>query len=136
MIWTARTNISNGRCKPTDVRGATLLIAHTQRQHADLLRARSRPEDGAVADQLQSAATDAYRQLDLDHWISPTQEGTDAAAVFRRVGDSWMVSYQGREVHVRDIKGMAVLGLLGFSPRPVANSTFLTWSRKVHRFER
>lgn len=96
--------------------GATLLVAHTQRQHADLLHDRGGPEDGAAANDMLGAAHDAYRQLGLDHWDMPGQEGSSATAVFRRDGDVWMVAYQDRDVHVANIKGMAVLGQLLAQP--------------------
>ena len=93
--------------------GATLLVAHTERQHADLLRERGGSGDAAAADDKLAAANEAYRQLGLDHWMVSARDGD---AVFRRDGDVWVVGYQGREVHVRDVKGMTELGRLLAQP--------------------
>lgn len=95
--------------------GATLLIAHTQRQHAALLRERSGPEDVATADAMLAEANETYRQLGLEHWMSVEHARTQDA-VFRRDGEVWVVGYQGRERRVRNIKGMAVLARLLAEP--------------------
>ena len=95
--------------------GATLLIAHTQRQHAALLRERAGPGDVAAAEAMVSEADETYRQLGLDHWVSAERPRTEGAT-FRRDGDVWTVGYPGREVRVRDIKGMAVLARLLAEP--------------------
>ncbi|WP_219417411.1 ATP-binding protein [Pseudonocardia nigra] len=95
--------------------GATLLIAHTQRQHAALLQARAGPGDVAAAESMLAEADETYRQLGLAHWV-PAEHPQTVDAAFRRDGDVWTVGYQGRETRVRDIKGMAVLARLLAEP--------------------
>jgi len=95
--------------------GATLLIAHTQRQHATLLSERAGPGDDAAAQAMLTEANQAYRQLGLDHWISVERQPA-AGAVFCRDGEVWVVGYQGRQARIRDVKGMAVLARLLAEP--------------------
>lgn len=95
--------------------GATLLIAHTQRQHAALLRSRAAPGDLAAADAMLADADETYRQLGISHWASPTQAPGEEAA-YLQDGEMWVVRYQGREARVHDTKGMAVLARLLADP--------------------
>jgi hypothetical protein len=95
--------------------GATLLIAHTQRQHAMLLRERAGPGDDAAAEAMLTEAIGTYRQLGLDNWIAVEHPPAEDA-VFRRDGEVWVVGYQGRQVTIRDVKGMTVLARLLAEP--------------------
>lgn len=95
--------------------GATLVIAHTQRQHAALLRERAGAGDDAEAEAMLTEANETYRQLGLDHWMAVERPPAEDA-VFRRDGEVWIVGYQGRQVRIRDVKGMAVLARLLAEP--------------------
>ena len=95
--------------------GATLLIAHTQRQHAALLHDRASPGDAGAAEANLATADKTYRQVGLDHWVS-SERSVSADAVWCRDGDGWLVGYQGREARVRDSKGMVVLARLLAAP--------------------
>lgn len=99
--------------------GATLLIAHTQRQHAAMLRERGDPGDADEARTLAREADETYRQLGLQHWVTadaPHDEPGSGDAVFRRDDDVWLVDYEGTRARVRTTKGMAVLGRLLAEP--------------------
>jgi hypothetical protein len=96
--------------------GAALLVAHTQRQHAALLRERAGPGDVAMAGAMLAEANETYRQLGLNHWVLQVEGDNAKDAVFRGEGEVWVVGYQGREVRIRSIKGMAVLARLLAEP--------------------
>lgn len=95
--------------------GATLLIAHTRRQHAAVLRERAADGDEPAAQVMLAEADETYRQLGLEHWVTSSRPRAEAA-VFRRDGEVWAVGYQGLQVQVRDVKGMAVLAMLLGTP--------------------
>ena len=99
--------------------GATLLIAHTLRQHASLLRDRSGAGDIAEAGMMLSEANETYRQLGLAHWQAPST-GKPARQPehnsFRRDGETWALNYDGRAARIRDVKGMSVIATLLAEP--------------------
>lgn len=99
--------------------GATLLTAHTRRQYASMLRERDGHGEDAEAAAMLAEANETYRQLGLDHWITPEPEApgenTESNA-FRRDGDTWALSYDGRTVRVRDVKGLSVVARLLAEP--------------------
>ena len=74
---------------------------------AEALRAGG-SEDQAVLER-QAAATIFER-------IEVAANPTTQANVFRREGDHWSVGFEGRTVHVRDLKGMRYLAELLFHP--------------------
>ena len=74
---------------------------------AEALRAGG-SEDQAVLER-QAAATIFER-------IEVAADPTTQANVFRREGDHWSVGFEGRTVHVRDLKGMRYLAELLFHP--------------------
>ncbi len=74
---------------------------------AEALRAGGR-EDQAVLER-QAAATILER---IEVVVNPTTHTN----VFRREGDHWSVGFDGRTVHVRDLKGMRYLAQLLFHP--------------------
>lgn len=99
--------------------GATLLIAHTLRQHASLLRGRGEDGDSIEAEAMLAEANQTYRELGLEHWVvavpaAPGQQPVRSA--FRRDGDTWALTYDGRETRVRDVKGLTVIARLLAEP--------------------
>lgn len=108
--------------------GATLLVAHTLRQHASLLLVRDAPGDRTAGEGMLEEANSTYRELGLDHWLQePVEPRPDAAAtpnVFRREGDVWTVRYRGHEARIRHAKGLPVLARLLAEP-----------SREYHVFD-
>jgi len=106
--------------------GAALLVAHTQRQHAETLRRRGEPGDDAEAHRMSSAALAAYQELRIARWAAP-EPGASAATgarssskadnVFRREGQVWELAYNGTTTRVSHAKGIAVLARLLAAPR-------------------
>lgn len=108
--------------------GATLLIAHTLRDHAALLRARDGPGDREAADRSLDEAVATYRELGLETWAEAVVDGGPATAapeqraaarepnVFRREGELWTLRYGGTEARVKDSKGMQVIWRLLAQP--------------------
>ena len=74
---------------------------------AEALRA-SGSEDQAVLE--RRAAATIFERIEVA--ANPTTQ----ANVFRREGDHWSVGFEGRTVHVRDLKGMRYLAELLFHP--------------------
>ena len=83
--------------------GAPYEAAIARMVHAEALRAAG-SEERAVLEQ------EAARAI-LDR-IEVAVGATVEANVFRREGDYWSVSFEGRTVHVRDLKGMRYLAQL------------------------
>lgn len=99
--------------------GATLLVAHTLRQYASLLRERGAPDDDAAAGAMLGEANETYQQLGLGHWVTPEPGAVRSRAecnAFRRDGETWVLSYDGRETRVRDVKGLSVIARLLAEP--------------------
>ena len=99
--------------------GAALLTAHTLRQHASLLGERGGPGDDAEAQEMSAEANETYRGLRLDHWTtsrSAASVGQGEGNAFRRDGEGWALSFDGRETRVRDVKGLAVIARLLAEP--------------------
>ncbi|HUQ63635.1 MAG TPA: hypothetical protein VM121_07770 [Acidimicrobiales bacterium] len=108
---------------------APILLAHTYRQYAALLRVRGGPTDWDRAVELLAAAEEIYRRLGIGWLASQCQsvlarsDLTDAAAipgapravnVFRRRsdGDGWLVRYNGSEAKLDDERGLQDLAHL------------------------
>jgi tetratricopeptide (TPR) repeat protein len=87
--------------------GAPYEVAVARVVLAEALRAGGR-EDQAVLER-QAAATILER---IEVVVNPTTHTN----VFRREGDHWSVGFDGRTVHVRDLKGMRYLAQLLFHP--------------------
>jgi hypothetical protein len=91
--------------------GANLLVARTLRDAGAVLGDRA----------LLGRAREAYRRLDVGHRVAevdallggaPPPEPAPAAGEFRRTGETWSVSWRGRDATVRDTKGMRDLARL------------------------
>ena len=108
--------------------GAPVLVAHTRRHYAALLRARCGPGDWERAIELLSAAGDVYRRLDLgpladeaEAVLRRSQEplAGPAVNVFRRAGAGWALAFDGQEAGVNGGPGMAhIAALLAGAGRP------------------
>ncbi|WP_166352576.1 ATP-binding protein [Phytoactinopolyspora limicola] len=104
--------------------GATLLVAHTLRQHAGMLMARNEPGDDDRAAAMFSEANEIYQQLGLEHWITevapPVRDAPPPPVgepnVFRRDGDIWVLRYGDHTTHVRHTKGLSTLARLLTQP--------------------
>jgi tetratricopeptide (TPR) repeat protein len=75
-------------------------------------------DDEARAEHL-GAAVDAHRRTGSSGLLAPPRENghTEATAnVFRRDGDSWRLAFAGREVRVRDAKGLHDIAVLLAAP--------------------
>lgn len=98
--------------------GAVLFIAHTQRQHAELLRVRDRPADRTEAEAKLAEADEIYRDLGLAHLHAQPSAAVRPTPgnLFRRDGDTWTVRYGGHEATVRHVKGLTVLARLLAEP--------------------
>ncbi len=111
--------------------GAPVLLAHSQRELAGLLRARGEAGDWERAVQLLSDATLIYRQLGVDRLASHTQEVLARAedglgvshlppggdALFRRQGEGWLVGTEDEAVCIRDARGLQDIARLIATPR-------------------
>ncbi|HEX8769486.1 MAG TPA: hypothetical protein VF711_01815 [Acidimicrobiales bacterium] len=101
--------------------GAPILLAHTRRQYAALLRVRGGPGDWDQADDILAGAEAIYRRLGIERLAAECQsvlarsDLTDVAAVpggrrvvnvFRADGDGWLVRYAGSEARVREERGL------------------------------
>lgn len=100
--------------------GATLLVAHTQRQLAEILAERDVGTDRAEAAALAGEANALYRALGLKHWLPAHAEapplGVGPQCALRRDGESWIVRYEGIEARLRHVKGLSVLARLLAEP--------------------
>jgi hypothetical protein len=87
--------------------GAPVLVAHTRRHYAALLRARGGPGDWELATELLSGAAAVYRRLEIvplaDQAEAVLRRAHDAGAgagVFRRTGTGWEVGFAGRRAEI------------------------------------
>ncbi|MGD9526861.1 ATP-binding protein [Pseudonocardia sp.] len=94
-----------------------------ERAGANLLVARTLRDAGAVLGDraLLGRAREAYRRLDVPHRITevdallggpPAPDPAPTTGEFRRTGETWSVSWRGRDATVRDTKGMRDLARL------------------------
>lgn len=105
--------------------GAPILLAHTRRQYAALLRVRGGPDDWDLGVELLAGAEEVYRRLGIQRLAAQCQsvlarsDLTDAAAVpgFRRVlnvfrpaddghDGGWLVRYAGSEAWLGNERGL------------------------------
>lgn len=105
--------------------GAPILLAHTRRQYAALLRVRGGPNDWDQAVELLAGAEKVYRRLGIERLAAQCQsvmarsDLTDVAAqpglrrvlnVFRPAGDEhcdgWLVGYAGSEAQLGPARGL------------------------------
>jgi tetratricopeptide (TPR) repeat protein len=104
--------------------GATLLIAHTLRDRAALLRTRG---DREAAEKSLYEAVAAYRELGLETHVEAVAGDFSGARreervlpatcnVFRRDGELWTLSYEGTEARAKDSAGMEVIRRLLAQP--------------------
>ena len=108
--------------------GAPVLVAHTRRHYAALLRARCDPGDWERATDLLSAAADVYRRLDIgpradeaEAVLRRSQDPLAGAAVnvFRRAGAGWALAFDGHEAEVTGGAGLGhIAELLAGAGRP------------------
>ncbi|MDQ3980189.1 MAG: hypothetical protein M3314_11655 [Actinomycetota bacterium] len=111
--------------------GAPLLLAHTQRHLAALLRTRGHPGDWERGVDLLDAAAGIYRQLGVDRLAAETQvvlarseDGTgrslgdlgDGPLWFRRQDDGWLVGPPDEAVRLRDGRGLGDIARLLHAP--------------------
>jgi tetratricopeptide (TPR) repeat protein len=106
--------------------GAPLLLAHTQRHLASLLRTRGADGDWERAVDLQSSAATIYRHLGVDGLAAQAQAvlarsdewiGHNGRHVFRRQGDVWTIGGTDDLVRLRDSKGLRDIARLLAAPR-------------------
>jgi tetratricopeptide (TPR) repeat protein len=92
-------------------------LARTRCELAAVLATRGRPADrdraSALLDDVRQAAADfgmpgLLRRVDGIRLAPPN--------VFRRDGDGWHIAYAGKEIRLRDVKGLADLATLLFAP--------------------
>jgi tetratricopeptide (TPR) repeat protein len=113
--------------------GAPVLLAHTERHLAALLRTRGADGDWERAVSLLSDAMSIYRHLGIDGLGSKTQavlarsedelhaetggENGDLRPMFRRQGDVWMVGLPDDPARLRDARGLQDIARLLAAPR-------------------
>ena len=112
--------------------GAPLLLAHTQRHLAALLRSRGEEADWARSVALLGSAATIYRHIGVDGLAADTQavlarsmdglgpvEALDGEDVplFRRQGDQWLVGRPGDPIRLRDARGLQDIARLLAVPR-------------------
>ncbi|MDQ3932222.1 MAG: AAA family ATPase [Actinomycetota bacterium] len=106
--------------------GASLLVAHTLRQHAAMLLERGDRGDRNRSEGLLREAISIYSELGLAHWAKAARElpgvepeqpvEADGANVFRRDGDVWLLRFDGEEARVKDTRGLRAIARLLASP--------------------
>ena len=104
--------------------GAPGFLAHGQADHARMLLVRDGPRDRARAGELAAEAAAGYRDLGIAHYEERVSKVAAAAGslatsdapphtperhVLRQEGEYWCVAYGGREVRVRDSRGVRYL---------------------------
>jgi tetratricopeptide (TPR) repeat protein len=118
--------------RANEAAGAPVLVAHTRRQYAALLRARGAAGDWERAIELLTEAAAVYRRLDIDRLTEESEAvlrrsqdlgGDPPGAVvnlFRPAGPGWELSFGGRTAVVADSPGLRHLAaLLAADGRPV-----------------
>ena len=98
--------------------GATLLVAHTVRDHARVLLARG---DAMRAARLLAEADAIYTALGVAHLREPaggpvTSDAAGDAYLFRREGKHWTVGASARRARLRDTKGLRYIAHLLANP--------------------
>jgi tetratricopeptide (TPR) repeat protein len=126
--------------------GAPLLLAHTQRHLAALLRSSGEEADWERSVGLLATATTIYRHLGVDGAATATQavlarsmdglgpaDALEEAAppVFRRQGDQWLVGRADNPIRLRDARGLHDIALLlAFPRRSIHVADLLVASRR------
>ncbi len=110
---------------------APVLVAHTRRQYAALLRARGDPGDWELATDLLAEAAAVYRRLEIgplaEHAEAVLRRSHDADAgdrdgvnEFRRTGAGWVLAFDGRRAEVAAGAGLDhIAEVLAAGGRPV-----------------
>ena len=102
--------------------GARAYGAETATEYASMLLGRAERGDRERAHELLDGATATAAQLGLARVAARCAQLTDApsampsAEVFRREGDFWRVAYGGREVSLKDSKGLHYIAELLANP--------------------
>ena len=112
--------------------GAPVLVAHTRRHYAALLRARGDDGDWEQAIDLLAQAATIYRRLDIGRLadeaeavLRRSQDPTPGDAsggvnVFVRTATGWELAYGGRQATVVDVAGLGhIAAVLRADGRPV-----------------
>lgn len=121
--------------------GAPLLLAHTQRHLAALLRLRDEDDDWEDAVELLSSAVAVYRQLGVEGLATAGQavlakaddvrDGsvTGEQLTFRVQGDVWLVGPIAQPARVRDARGLRDIARLLSAPRSSLHvSDLVAWT--------
>jgi len=103
--------------------GARLLVAHTQRQYARMLRAKNSEGDAERAADFLSEASACYASFGLNHWLDGTRAIVEEPVVPETGGrfafheGNWTLDFAGATVRLRDARGLQYLAQLIESPR-------------------
>jgi tetratricopeptide (TPR) repeat protein len=99
--------------------GAPPLVAHVQREYAEMCLASGRSPMNATIDGLLREANDTYRALGMEDQVAPVRHCTVPVAVsctpqnlFQHQGEYWVVGYAGRDARVRDRRGLRYIARL------------------------
>ena len=112
--------------------GAPVLVAHTRRHYAALLRARGDDGDWEEAIDLLAQAATIYRRLDIGRLADEAEAvlrrsqdpapagGCDSVNVFVQTAAGWELAYGGRQATVADVDGLGhIAAVLRADGRPV-----------------
>jgi hypothetical protein len=118
--------------------GARLLVAHTERDLAELLRRRGTADRRARG--LLERAIRTYRTLELPHHAERAAARTTASPqvarnVFRREGDVWTIGFDERALRLKDTKGLRYLARLIGHPGQEYHVIDLAGAADVHQAE-
>jgi hypothetical protein len=110
-----RFNAASLRARWIDAqeRGIAELNEQLGEERCELLMARGRAmDDHATVALARTAATPLLTGEPSSLQAGPSPERADARNELRRDGDLWVLSYQGKTVHLRDAKGLRYLARL------------------------
>jgi hypothetical protein len=93
--------------------GARALRARVLLEHAKALAARGEPADRGRVEALSDEARQLCGELAIPDLLARVEAPAEPpAAVFRREGDVWTVSYSGQTFRLRDVKGLRYISTL------------------------
>jgi tetratricopeptide (TPR) repeat protein len=96
--------------------GALPLLAHTQREYADMLQRRGAQADRERAEELLGRAIKTYRRLGMTPYLAQAEElraGAPAAEnAFVREGATWSITFEGRTIRLPEVKGLRDIATL------------------------